>query len=353
MAAGTGGHVFPALAVATALQEKGVDVYWLGSRHGMEANIVNKAGFHFHSINITGLRGKGMLKWLLAPFSILLATLSALGIVLRIKPNVVLGMGGFVTGPGGLAARLLGKPLVVHEQNAIPGMTNVLLSKIANRVLEAFPHTFARNRKLYVTGNPVRKDINQVAKPQQRYLARSGPIRILVVGGSLGAQALNEVVPQAVAMLEQPQRPCIWHQSGRHKLAQTQAAYAGLDGDLNIVEFIDDMDQAYAWADLIICRAGAMTITEICNVGLASILVPYPYAVDDHQTANARFLSQAEAAILIQQVELTPQRLADELQRLIAGGREQLLAMATRALALARPDATEQVAEHCLEVAHG
>ena len=353
MAGGTGGHVFPALAVATALHEQGVEVYWLGSKHGMEAKIVNKAGFNFNCINISGLRGKGILKWLFAPFSILLATLSAIGIVLRIKPNVVLGMGGFVTGPGGLAARLLGKPLVVHEQNAVPGMTNVLLSKIANRILEAFPDTFTSNRKLFLTGNPVRKDINQLDNPQHRYLARSGAIRLLVVGGSLGAQALNEVVPQAVALLEAAQRPSVWHQSGRNKLGQTQQAYAAIDGEVNIVEFIDDMDQAYAWADLIICRAGAMTITEICNVGLASILVPYPYAVDDHQTANASYLSQANAAILIQQVELTPQRLADELRQLIAGGREQLLVMANRALELARPEATTQVVQHCLEVAHG
>lgn len=353
MAGGTGGHVFPALAVATALHEQGVEVYWLGSRHGMEANIVNKAGFNFTSINISGLRGKGILKWLLAPFTILLATISAMGIVLHIKPNVVLGMGGFVTGPGGLAARLLGKPLVVHEQNAIPGMTNVLLSKIANRILQAFPNTFRINSKLFLTGNPVRKDINQLEKPQHRYLAHSGPIRILVVGGSLGAQALNEVVPQAIALLEISQRPSIWHQSGKNKLVQTQQAYAALDGDIQIVEFIEDMDQAYTWADLIICRAGAMTITEICNVGLASILVPYPYAVDDHQSANARYLSQANAAILIQQIELTPQRLADELKQLIAGGREQLLVMANRALDLARPQATAQVVQHCLEVAHG
>ena len=353
MAGGTGGHVFPALAVATALQEQGVDVYWLGSKHGMEASIVHQAGFNFNCINISGLRGKGMLKWLFAPFSILLATLSAISIVLRIKPNVVLGMGGFVTGPGGLAARLLGKPLVVHEQNAIPGLTNVLLSKIANRVLEAFPNTFATNSKLYLTGNPVRKDINQLEPPERRYLARTGAIRLLVVGGSLGAQALNEVVPQAVALLEQTQRPSIWHQSGRNKLGQIQQAYAAFEGEINVVEFIDDMDQAYAWADLIICRAGAMTITEICNVGLASILVPYPYAVDDHQTANASYLSKVNAAVLIQQVELTPQRLADELRQLITGGREQLLAMANRAIKLARPEATTQVVQHCLEVAHG
>lgn len=353
MAGGTGGHVFPALAVANALQNQGVEVYWLGTMKGMEANIVNKAGFNFNSIQIGGLRGKGALKWLFAPFSLLLATVSAIRIVRKIKPNVVLGMGGFVTGPGGLASRLLGRPLLVHEQNAIPGMTNVLLSKIANRILEAFPNTFRTTGKLFYTGNPVRKDINLLERPDVRYRAHTDPIRVLVVGGSLGAQALNEIVPQAIGLMEKEKRPSVWHQAGRNKLAQTQQAYTSLAGELNIVEFIDDMHQAYAWADLIICRAGAMTITEICNVGLASILVPYPYAVDDHQTANANHLKNADAAILIQQIELTPQRLATELSRLIEAGREQLLAMANRALALAKPDATEQVVRHCLEVARG
>ena len=232
-------------------------------------------------------------------------------------------------------------------------MTNRLLSKIANRVLEAFPQAFNSAAKVFHTGNPVRKDIIQIATPQSRYPQHTGNIRILVVGGSLGAQALNEIVPQAVAMLDNASRPSVWHQTGKHKLNTTQQAYAGTDCELNVVEFIHDMHEAYAWADLIICRAGAMTITEICNVGLASILVPYPYAVDDHQTANAKFLSDANAAILIQQVELTPQRLAQELTQLISAGRDELLVMANRALALAKPDATNLVVQHCLEVAHG
>ena len=353
MAGGTGGHVFPALAVANALREQGVQVYWLGTARGMEADIVAKAGFEFNSIHVAGLRGSGIGKWIMAPVNLFSATIDAIKIVKRIKPNFVLGMGGFVTGPGGLASRLLARPLVVHEQNAIPGMTNKLLSKIAQRILEAFPHTFKSQAKVFHTGNPVRKDINQLEKPQIRYQQHTGNIRVLIVGGSLGAQALNDIVPQAIAMLDKTIRPSIWHQTGKNKLTATQQAYAGIDGELNVAEFINDMHEAYGWADLIVCRAGAMTITEICNVGLASILVPYPYAVDDHQTANAGYLNQANAAVLIQQVELTPQRLANELTKLISAGRTELLAMANRALALAKPDATQLVVQHCLEVAHG
>jgi len=352
MAGGTGGHVFPALAVASALRERGVVVHWLGTMKGMEADIVTRAGFDFNAINISGLRGRGIVKWLLAPLRLITATLSALKVVIKIKPDFVLGMGGFVTGPGGLAARLLSRPLLVHEQNAIPGMTNRILSKQARRVLEAFPQTFKSAANVFYTGNPVRSDINALARPEVRYAQHSGNLRVLIVGGSLGAQALNEVVPQAIALLESSLRPSVWHQTGKNKLAETRQAYADTECDLNVVEFIDDMHQAYAWADLIICRAGAMTITEICNVGLASILVPYPHAVDDHQTANAKFLSDAHAAVLIQQVQLTPQRLAGELNKMIAAGRDELLAMARRAVALAKPDATRLVVEHCLEVAH-
>ncbi len=353
MAGGTGGHVFPALAVAEALRSQGIQVHWLGTRRGMEAGVVPGSGIEISYIEIGGLRGKGLLKWVTAPFKILQATYSAMKIIASIKPDVVLGMGGFVTGPGGLASRIMGKPLVIHEQNAIAGLTNKLLSKIASRVLQAFPGTFSGTDRVFHTGNPVRESINRLDKPDTRYSAREGNLQILVVGGSLGAQALNETVPDALAMIEEPQRPIVWHQSGRNKLQATEARYKENNIDARTVEFIDDMHEAYGWADLIICRAGAMTVTEISNAGIASILVPYPYAVDDHQSANARYLANAGAAILIQQVELTPRRLADELLHLISAGRTELMAMANRALTLARPDATQTVAQHCLEVAHG
>lgn len=353
MAGGTGGHVFPALAVAQQMRAQGIAVHWLGTQAGLEANLIPQAGFPIDFIRIRGLRGKSVLGWVLAPLRILLAVVQAVRVCARIQPNVVLGMGGFVTGPGGIASWLLRTPLVIHEQNAIPGMTNRWLAKIARRVLQAFPNSFTGKQKIYATGNPVRDSILQITKPAQRYGERSGPIRVLVVGGSLGAQALNECLPQALALLDGGLRPQVWHQTGRNKLAVTQQAYAAHKLEAKLVEFIHDMDAAYAWADVLICRAGAMTVSEISNVGIASILVPYPHAVDDHQTANARYLSSAGAALLIQQVELNAQRLADELTNLIKGGRAQLLAMANKALVLARPHATEDVIRHCLEVAHG
>lgn len=351
MAGGTGGHVFPALAVAQQMLEQGLDVHWLGTRAGMEASLIPQAGIAIDFISIRGLRGKGLLGWLLAPLRILLAVGQALRICLRLNPNVVLGMGGFVTGPGGLASWLLGKPLVIHEQNAIPGMTNRWLSRIASRVLEAFPNSFLRKDKIFQTGNPVRTGILNIDKPEQRYTTRQGAIRILVIGGSLGAQALNECVPAAISLLETSKQPEVWHQSGRNKLDATSELYDSHKVNARVVEFIHDMDAAYAWADILICRAGAMTVSEISNVGIASILVPYPHAVDDHQTANARYLTTSGAAILIQQVDLSPERLAKELTQLINGGRQHLLDMANQALALAKPNATETVIQHCLEVA--
>lgn len=352
MAGGTGGHVFPALAVAQEMRERGLKVHWLGTRAGMEASLIPKAGIAIDFISIKGLRGKGLLGWLLAPVRIALAIGQAIRICLKIKPSVVLGMGGFVTGPGGLASWLLRKPLVIHEQNAIPGMTNRWLARLAQRVLEAFPESFARADKVFHTGNPVRAGILGIDKPQQRYAMREGPIRVLVIGGSLGAQALNECVPAAIAHLDTHLRPEVWHQSGRNKLDSTRKLFEANKVDARVVEFIDDMDAAYAWADILICRAGAMTVSEISNVGIASILVPYPHAVDDHQTANARYLTASGAAILIQQIELNPQRLADELTSLIQAGRQHLLTMANQALALARPQATEDVIRHCMEVAN-
>jgi UDP-N-acetylglucosamine--N-acetylmuramyl-(pentapeptide) pyrophosphoryl-undecaprenol N-acetylglucosamine transferase len=353
MAGGTGGHVFPALAVAQRMRDRGLTVHWLGTRAGLEASLIPQAGFAIEFISIKGLRGKNVLGWVLAPLRILFAVAQAVQICLRLRPHVVLGMGGFVTGPGGIASWLLGRPLVIHEQNAIPGMTNRWLSRLAKRVLEAFPDSFAAQGKVYYTGNPVRESILKLDKPGQRYAERTGPVRVLIVGGSLGAQALNECVPAALARLDAGLRPQVWHQCGRGKLDSTRQTYLTHQVDARLVEFIDDMDTAYNWADILICRAGAMTVSEISNIGIAAVLVPYPHAVDDHQTANARYLMQAGAAVLIQQRELTPQRLADELSSLIQAGRSHLLGMANKALALARPQATEEVIRHCLEVAHG
>ncbi|MGD8782969.1 MAG: undecaprenyldiphospho-muramoylpentapeptide beta-N-acetylglucosaminyltransferase [Thioalkalispiraceae bacterium] len=350
MAGGTGGHVFPALAVAEALREKNIKVHWLGTRNGIESRVVPEAGFDISYINIKGLRGNGMLRWLLAPFKIALATIHAVRICMSIKPNVVLGMGGFVTWPGGIASKILAKPLVIHEQNAIPGLTNRLLAKVARRVLEAFPNAYRPSKKVFHTGNPVRKSILDIEKPELRYASRGASIRLLIIGGSLGAKALNEIVPGALAMIDSQHQFEIWHQAGKSKLDSTNEKYKAENVQAKIVEFIDDMEKAYEWADLVICRSGAMTITEISNVGIASILVPYPYAVDDHQTANARYLSDADAAILIQQRDLTPKRLAEELQNIFNLGRDHLLKMAQKALAMARPDATQSVVKHCLEV---
>jgi len=351
MAGGTGGHVFPALAVAQALRTSGVTVHWLGTRAGIESKVVPQAGFDISYIAIQGLRGNGIVRLFLAPFKLFYATLHAVLICLKLKPNFVLGMGGFVTGPGGVASRLLAKPLIIHEQNAIPGFTNVILSKIATRVLKAFPNAFKAANKYFHTGNPVRESILKLASPEQRYSERDEVIRILIVGGSLGAQALNEIVPKAISILGMDKKVEVWHQAGKQKSEQTNKAYRDVNLDARVVEFIDDMDAAYGWADLIICRAGAMTVSEICAVGLAAILVPYPFAVDDHQTANANYLVDANAAVLIRQNELSPHKLANELHKLMITGRERLLTMANRAYELARPDATQVVMQHCLEVA--
>lgn len=352
MAGGTGGHVFPALAVARYLQEQGVEVHWLGTRRGLESRVVPQAGFDIKFISVTGLRGKRFTSLVLAPFKLLYALGQAIKVCLQLKPNAVLGMGGFVTGPGGLAAWLLRCPLLIHEQNAIPGLTNRLLSRLALQVMEAFPGSFD-NIAVEHVGNPVRKDIVGLASPEQRYAEHEGPIRILVIGGSLGAQALNETVPVALAKLKSEFAVTIRHQSGKGKLEATRQAYADAEVDARIDMFIDDMAEALGWADLVICRAGALTISELADAGLASILVPYPYAVDDHQTANAGFLKRVDAAQVIAAGEFNPERLASVLAELLSQGRQKLLAMAQRAREQAMPDATRLVGQRCMEVMHG
>lgn len=348
MAGGTGGHVFPALATADCLRAQGVAVEWLGTAAGIEAEVVPKAAIPLHCIAVQGLRGKGRLSLVLAPFRLLLALWQALAVLRRVKPDAVLGMGGFASGPGGLAAWLTGCPLVIHEQNAIAGLTNSVLTRFAKRVLQAFPGAFKGQDKGEVVGNPVRGPILQLAAPERRFAARSGALRLLVVGGSLGAKAINEVLPAALAQLPAEQRPEVWHQTGKRNIDETRALYQQAGVEARVVPFIERMDEAYGWADLVLCRSGALTVSELAIAGVASVLVPFPHAVDDHQSANAQFLARRGAADAVAQRELTQERVLALLSRY--GQREQLLQMAQAARAEGRPDAGERVAAVCMEV---
>jgi UDP-N-acetylglucosamine--N-acetylmuramyl-(pentapeptide) pyrophosphoryl-undecaprenol N-acetylglucosamine transferase len=348
MAGGTGGHVMPALAVAEALRGEGWRVVWLGTRAGMEAKLAVAKGFDMAWVRVAGVRGKGWLTKLLLPMNLLAAFWQAARAIFRERPDVALGLGGYVAFPGGMMASLLGKPLVIHEQNAIPGLTNKVLAHVADRVLLGLPiqgqeakgkgHGVAQG--VWV-GNPVRPEIAALADPADRFAGRSGPLRLLVVGGSLGAAALNELVPQAIARLPEAARPRVRHQSGARHLAALQGHYAtaGVAGDC--LAFIDDMAEALAWADVVICRAGALTVAEIAAAGAAALFVPFPFAVDDHQTANARFLADRGAAWLLQQKDLDPEKLAAWLAGL---SRADLLERAGKARALAKPEATDTVA---------
>lgn len=347
MAGGTGGHVFPALAVAEHLRRDGADVQWLGSAAGMEARLVPEHGFEFHGISVQGLRGKGLAGWLVAPWRVLRAAAQALSVLRRVRPDVVLGMGGYASGPGGVAARALGTGLVIHEQNAVPGLTNRLLARLATRVLEAFSGSFPASARAVHTGNPVRADIAALPEPATPGHAA---LRLLVLGGSQGARALNEVLPAALAMLHPDVQLEVRHQAGERNLADARDAYARHSVAVEPIAFIDDMAASYDWADLVLCRAGAMTVAELAAAGVASILVPFPYAVDDHQSANARMLSDAGAAVLIPESELRPAGLTRLLED-FHQARDRLVEMARAARRVAVPDATERVARCCLEVA--
>ncbi len=352
MAGGTGGHVFPALAVAERLRGLGVAVVWMGTRRGLEARVVPGAGFPLDCISVSGLRGKGVVRWLSAPFMLLWAFLQACRVLLERRPRAVLGLGGFVTGPGGVGAWVLRRPLLIHEQNAIAGLTNRLLARLADRVMEAFPGTFPAARRALCTGNPVRAAIAALPVPEIRMSGRTGRLRLLVLGGSLGARALNEVLPRVLAALAEDVRPEVWHQTGEAHLQDSREGYRKAGLEVSVVAFIEDMAQAYGWADLVLCRAGALTVAELAAAGVGAILVPYPFAVDDHQTGNAHYLSDAGAAVLVQQPELGAERLA----ALIAGfaaDRTTVLAMARAARALARLDATEDVVRQCLQAEGG
>ena len=351
MAGSTGGHIYPALAVANCLRERHIPTLWLGTKTGLEAKIVPENGLKLLTINISGLRGKGIMRWIIAPLTIFMAVVQSIFVLRQHKPAAVLGMGGFASGPGGIAAWLMRIPLCLHEQNAVVGLTNKLLTPFASIVMEAFPDTFSSSTNASMTGNPVREEIVGVAGPQERFQNRADDcLRILVVGGSLGARALNDVVPEALSILNDVSYQ-VKHQTGDRNLQSTKALYQSLNISVEPQAYIDDMAAAYEWADLVLCRAGAMTVAEISAVGVAAILVPYPYAVDDHQSANAHFLSAEGAAILIQETEFNGQALA-KLFRDFSLNRDSLLKMANISRSLSRPAATNHVADLCMEVAY-
>lgn len=345
MAGGTGGHIFPALAVADCLRAQGWKITWLGAAHSMEADLVPKAGYPLVTVRFSGLRGKGLLRKIMLPFNLLIALWQSAAAILRYRPDVLLGMGGYITFPGGMMGALLRRPLIIHEQNSIAGLSNKSLSPFATRTLTGFPDVL---KNAQWVGNPVRASIAALPEPSVRYTARTGVLNILVLGGSLGAQAINESIPSALTLIPFSARPRVLHQTGKQHFAATQTHYSQAEITADIQPFLDDMAQHYAWADVVICRAGALTIAELAAAGVASILIPFPFAVDDHQTTNARFLSGHGAAILLPQPMLNAQHLANLLQGLT---RAQTLLMAQAAHKLAKPDAARRVAEVCAELA--
>jgi UDP-N-acetylglucosamine--N-acetylmuramyl-(pentapeptide) pyrophosphoryl-undecaprenol N-acetylglucosamine transferase len=349
IAGGTGGHVFPGLAVAEHLKGQGIDVVWMGTRSGLEAQAVPAAGFHIDWISVGGVRGRGMLTWLLFPFKLAFAVVQALRIMLRQRPDVVLAMGGFVAGPGGLVAWMLRKPLLIHEQNAIPGLTNRWLAWLADGALSGFPDAFKNLPSARHVGNPVRRVIADI--PPMGTGSQQGPLCLLVLGGSQGAQIFNTIMPEALRAWKAGPGTEVWHQCGRKWLQSTQAAYASSAVAVRVSAFIDDMASAYRWADLVICRAGAMTIAELCAAGRASVLVPYPHAVDAHQDANARFLAEREAAILVPQETFVASTIRELLER-FATHRQLLVNMGFNARRCATPDAAETIGRLCLEAIH-
>ena len=344
MAGGTGGHIFPALAVAEKMRERGWRVVWLGNPEGMEARLVPQHGFEMVWVKFGALRGKGFLRKLLLPLNLLRGFWQAQQAIRQVQPNVVLGMGGYITFPGGMMAALFGKPLIVHEQNSVAGLANRVLAGVADRIVTGFPEVL---KKGVWAGNPVRPEIAKIAPPAERFAGRDGALRLLVIGGSLGAQALNEIIPQGMALLGENELPQIVHQAGEKHIEALKANYAAAGVPAHCVPFIEDMAGAYEWADLVVCRAGALTVAELAAAGVASILVPFPHAVDDHQTGNAKFLVNVGGAFLLPQGELSPEAIA--LIRNYSRG--QLLEMAEKARSLARPDTTDELADVCAEVA--
>lgn len=345
MAGGTGGHIFPGLAVAEALRDAGWRVHWLGAPSSMEEQLVKPRGFAFEAVQFGGVRGKGLKTLALLPFKLLRAFWQSLQVVRAVRPDVVVGLGGYITFPGGMMASLLGKPLVLHEQNSVAGLANKVLARVAERVFTAFPQVLAGAA---FVGNPLRSAFTQQADPAERFAGRSGPLQVLVVGGSLGAKALNDTVPQALALIPHEQRPRVIHQSGAKQIDALRAAYAAAEVEATLTPFIDDTASAFAQADVVVCRAGASTVTEIAAVGAAAVLVPFPFAVDDHQTTNARFLVDQGGGWLLPQSELTAQGLAQRLQAL---DRATLLQAAQNAYQQRKTNATREVVMACEELA--
>ena len=350
MAGGTGGHVFPALALARELRARRWRVIWLGTRRGLEARLVPAENIELEWLTVSGLRGKGFMAWLGAPLLLARALLQALAVLRRRRPALVVGLGGFVAGPGGVAAWLLRRPLLIHEQNAVAGFTNRCLARLARRVLTAFPGSFAPGIHAEVIGNPVRAEIAGLPAPPERFALRGPVLRLLVLGGSQGAARLNAIVPFALARVAADLSFEVRHQSGERWLDAAQRNYVQAGVSVRLQPFIDDMAEAYGWADLVICRAGALTISELTAAGVGAILVPFPAATDDHQTRNADFLVGEGAAVMIDERQLTAEGLADQLAALCSG-RGRLIAMAERARALARPRAAQALADACVQLA--
>lgn len=349
MAGGTGGHVFPALAVATELQRRGMQIEWMGTQAGIESRLVPQAGITLHTIGIQGLRGKGLAGWLMAPIRLWKAVREARQVIQTVRPSLVLGMGGFASGPGGVAARLAGIPMVIHEQNAIPGLTNRILSRFASRVLEGFKGSFPEKRGAQWLGNPVRQAIASLPEAKQK--SNSNEFHLLVLGGSLGARRLNQVVPAALSMLPADNRPVVRHQCGTSDLDSCRRIYHQYKLEAEVTDFIEDMASAYQQADLVICRAGALTVAEICAAGIPAVLVPYPHAVDDHQFHNAQALVKAGGAWLIRDASLNDEQLKTIIADL-RGDPAQRNRMAQAARSLSMPDSARQIADICMEVAH-
>ncbi|MBN8556932.1 MAG: undecaprenyldiphospho-muramoylpentapeptide beta-N-acetylglucosaminyltransferase [Proteobacteria bacterium] len=348
MAGGTGGHIFPGLAVADALRARGWRVHWLGAPASMEAQLVPPRGYPFEAIDFGGVRGKGLATLALLPLRLLRAFAQSIGVIRRVKPDVLVGLGGYISFPGGLMGVALNKPLVLHEQNSVAGMANKVLASVADRVFTAFPGVLPRARRVRWVGNPLREAFTRYPDPQARFAGRSGPLRLLVVGGSLGAQALNDVVPRALALLSVGERPIVQHQSGARQIDALRANYAAAGVQAELLPFIDDMAQALAEADLVICRAGATTVTEIAAIGAAALFVPFPHAVDDHQTTNARFLVDQGAGWLVPQSELEPEHLANMLQNI---ERLTLMDLALKAKTMQKTQAVDEVVAACEELA--
>lgn len=350
MAGGTGGHIFPGLAVADALGELDTPVRWLGASGGMECERVPRHGIAIDTVDISGIRGKGIVGWLVLPFKLLKAVIQASAILGRNRPACAVSFGGYAAGPGGLAARLRGVPLLVHEQNRIPGMTNKFLARIAAKVLQAFPGTWPDSSRVLTCGNPVRRQVADIAPPRERMQERSGPIRILITGGSQGANALNKALPQALGRLTSELELVVRHQTGSRDVEMTESAYRESGINAKVYAFIEDMADAYSWADIVVCRSGALTVSELAAAGLGAILVPFPFAVDDHQTRNADVLVEAHAAFVVQEAELEIEKLSALLETLLAD-RQKLVDMAENARTVAIPDSAARVARLCQEYA--